>query len=162
MSLTYSPPLTSIAVVSVLALFANSTSVLADIIKIEFTKFDAYSKEIVHINSGDVVEWIPTNEGHNVEFLIAPEIDFLPKKSKMNEFYTLIFEEPGIYVYGCTPHLNTGMLGVIVVNNDFHNIEHVNNLKLSPVAVSVLKRMLKKASSISNVKNISSPRPPSQ
>ena len=150
------------AVVSVLALFANSTSVLADIIKIEFTKFDAYSKEIVHINSGDVVEWIPTNEGHNVEFLIAPEIDFLPKKSKMNEFYTLIFEEPGIYVYGCTPHLNTGMLGVIVVNNDFHNIEHVNNLKLSPVAVSVLKRMLKKASSISNVKNISSPRPPTQ
>ena len=89
-------------------------------------------------------------------------IDFLPKKSKMNEFYTLIFEEPGIYVYGCTPHLNTGMLGVIVVNNDFHNIEHVSNLKLSPVAVSVLKRILKKASSISNVKNISSPQPPTQ
>ena len=101
MSLTYSPPLTSIAVVSVLALFANSTSVLEDIIKIEFTKFDAYSKEIVHIIL-DVVEWIPTNEGHNVEFLIAPEIDFLPKKSKMNEFYTLIFEEPDIYVYGYT------------------------------------------------------------
>ena len=151
-----------IAVVSVLALFANSTSLLADIIKIEFTKFDAYSKEIVHINSGDVVKWIPTNEGHNVEFLIAPEIHFLPKKSKMNKFYSLIFEEPGIYVYGCTPHLNTGMLGLIVVNNDFHNIEHVTNLELSPVAVSVLKRMLKKASSMSNAKNIHTTRPPTQ
>ena len=151
-----------IAVISTLTLFANSTEVVADIIKIEFTKFDAYSKETVHINVDDVVEWLPTNEGHNVEFLVAPEIDFLPKKSKMNEFYSLIFEEPGIYVYGCTPHLNTGMLGLIVVNNDFHNIEHVTNLELSPVAVSVLKRLLKKAWSTSNVKNISSPRPPTQ
>ena len=150
------------AIITSLFLFLFSQSVGADIIKIEFTKFDAYSKEIVHINSGDVVEWIPTNEGHNVELLMAPEIDFLPKKSKMNEFYSLIFEEPGIYVYGCTPHLNTGMLGLIVVNSDFHNIEHVNNLKLSPVAVSVLKRMLKKASSMSNAKNISKSRPPSQ
>ena len=151
-----------IAVISTLTLFANSTEVVADIIKIEFTKFDAYSKETVHINVDDVVEWFPTNEGHNVEFLVAPEIDFLPKKSKMNEFYSLIFEEPGIYVYGCTPHLNTGMLGLIVVNNDFHNIEHVTNLELSPVAVSVLNRLLKKAWSTSNLKNISSPRPPTQ
>ena len=151
-----------IAVISVLTLFANSTEVVADIIKIEFTKFDAYSKETVHINVDDVVEWLPTNEGHNVEFLVAPEIDFLPKKSKMNEFYSLIFEEPGIYVYGCTPHLNTGMLGLIVVNNDFHNIEHVTNLELSPVAVSVLNRLLKKAWSTSNLKNISSSRPPTQ
>ena len=150
------------AIITSLFLFLFSQSVGADIIKIEFTKFDAYSKEIVHIKSGDVVEWIPTNDGHNVELLMAPEIDFLPKKSKMNEFYSLIFEEPGIYVYGCTPHLNTGMLGLIVVNNDFHNIEHVHNLKLSPVAVSVLKRMLKKASSMSNAKNISKSRPPSQ
>ena len=151
-----------IAVISTLTLFANSTEVVADIIKIEFTKFDAYSKETVHINVDDVVEWLPTNEGHNVEFLVAPEIDFLPKKSKMNEFYSLIFEEPGIYVYGCTPHLNTGMLGLIVVNNDFHNIEHVTNLELSPVAVSVLNRLLKKAWSTSNLKNIPSPRPPTQ
>ncbi len=154
--------ITKIAVVFVLALFANSGGVLADVIKIQITKFGAYSKEIVHINVGDVVEWIPTNEGHNVEFLIAPQKDFLPKKSKMNELYSLIFEEPGIYVYGCTPHLNTGMLGLIVVNTDFHNVEHVNNLKLSPVAVSVLKRMLKKASSMSNAKNISKSRPPTQ
>ena len=90
---------------------------------------------------------MPTNEGHNVEFLIAPEIDFLPKKSRMNEFYSLIFEEPGIYVYGCTPHLNTGMLGLIVVGNDFHNIEDINEIKLSPVANSVLKRLAKKAKS---------------
>ena len=58
----------------------------------------------------------------------------------------MIFQEAGIYVYGCTPHLNTGMLGLIVVGNDFHNIEDINEIKLSPVANSVLKRLAKKQS----------------
>ena len=150
-----------ITVVYVLVLFANSTGVLADIIKIEFTKFDAYSKEIVHINVGDMVEWIPTNEGHNVEFLITPEMKFLPEKSKMNKYYSMTFKKPGIYVYGCTPHLNTGMIGLIVVDNDFHNIGYIKDIKLSPVGFSVLKRLLEKAKSMSNVKN-STTRPPTQ
>ena len=53
----------------------------------------------MHINSGDVVEWIPTNEGHNVEFLIAPEIDFLPKKSKMNEFLYFDFLKSLVFMF---------------------------------------------------------------
>ena len=90
---------------------------------------------------------MPTNLGHNVEFIIIPEMVTLPKKSKMNEFYSMVFQEAGIYVFGCTPHLNTGMLGLIVVGNDFHNIEDINEIKLSPVATSVLKRLTIKAKS---------------
>ena len=130
-----------------LIVFANSNAVLAKIIKIEFTEFDTYSLEIIHINVGDTVEWVPTNEGHNVEFIITPKMVSLPEKSKMNEPHSMIFQEAGIYVYGCTPHLNTGMLGLIVVGNDFHNIEDINEIKLSPVADSVLKRLAKKAKS---------------
>ena len=103
--------------------------------------------EIIHINVGDTVEWLPTNEGHNVEFIITPKMVSGLKKSKINEFYSMIFQETGIYVYGCTPHLNTGMLGLIVVGNDFHNIEDINEIKLSPVATSVLKRLTIKAKS---------------
>ena len=128
-----------------LIVFANSNAVLAKVIKIEFTEFDTYSLEIIHINVGDTVEWWPTNEGHNVEFIITPKMSSLPKKSKMNEFHSMIFQKAGIYVYGCTPHLNTGMLGLIVVNNDFHNIEDIYNIKLSTVAMSVLKRLATKA-----------------
>ena len=124
-----------------------SNAALAKVIKIEFTEFDTYSLEIIHIDVGDTVEWIPTNEGHNVEFIITPKMVPLPEKSKMNEPYSMIFQEAGIYVYGCTPHLNTGMLGLIVVGNDFHNIEDINEIKLSPVANSVLKRLAKKAKS---------------
>ena len=130
-----------------LIVLAVSNAVAAKVIKIEFTEFDTYSLEIIHINVGDTVEWLPTNKGHNVEFIITPKTVSLPTKSKMNEFYSMIFQEAGIYVYGCTPHLNTGMLGLIVVGNDFHNIEDINEIKLSPVATSVLKRLTIKAKS---------------
>ena len=130
-----------------LTAFTSSDAALAKVTKIEFTEFDTYSLEIIHIDVGDSVEWIPTNEGHNVEFIITPRMFSLPEKSKMNEPHSMIFQEAGIYVYGCTPHLNTGMLGLIVVGNDFHNIEDINEIKLSPVADSVLKRLAKKAKS---------------
>ena len=50
-------------------------------------------------------------------------------------------------MYGCTPHLNTGMLGLIVVGNEFHNIEDINEVKLSPVANLVLETLVMKAKS---------------
>ena len=130
-----------------LTAFTSSDAAVAKVTKIEFTEFDTYSLEIIHINVGDSVKWLPTNEGHNVEFIMTPKTVSLPEKSKMNEPYSMIFQEAGIYVYGCTPHLNTGMLGLIVVGNDFHNIEDINEIKLSPVANSVLKRLAKKAKS---------------
>ena len=127
--------------------FASFDAAVAKVTKIEFTEFDTYSSEIIHINVGDSVKWLPTNEGHNVEFIMTPKMVSLPEKSKMNEPHSMIFREAGIYVYGCTPHLNTGMLGLIVVGNNFHNIEDINEIKLSPVANSVLKRLTKKAKS---------------
>tara|TARA_Y100000589_G_C27162175_1_gene633276 strand:+ start:787 stop:1248 length:462 start_codon:yes stop_codon:yes gene_type:complete len=122
-----------------------SNAALAKVIKIEFTEFDTYSLEIIHISVGDTVEWLPTNEGHNVEFIITPKTVSLPEKSKMNEFHSMTFEKAGIYLYGCTPHLNTGMLGLIVVGNDFHNIQDIKEIRLSPVANSVLERLITKA-----------------
>ena len=130
-----------------LVVFSNSNAVSGRVIKIEFTEFDTYSLEVIHINVGDTVEWLPTNSGHNVEFIITPQMVPLPEKSKMNEFHSMIFEEAGMYVYGCTPHLNTGMLGLIVVGNDFHNIKDTQQTKLSPVANSVLERLVAKAKS---------------
>jgi hypothetical protein len=40
-----------------------------------------------------------------------------------------------------------GMLGLIVVDNDFHNLEKVNKVELSYVANSVVDRLIKIAQS---------------
>ena len=115
----------------------------AEIVQIEFTEHDSYSIEVAHINVGDTIEWLPKNEGHNVEFLTGPNMSVLPPKSEMDEMHSLVFTVPGVYLYGCTPHKNMGMLGLIIVGNDFHNLEEVKSIQLPNVAASVLSRLIK-------------------
>ena len=130
-----------------LALLIISKGTLAKTIQIEFTENDSYSIEVAYIDVGDTIEWLPKNKGHNEEFLAGPDMDALPNNSKINEFHSIFFKTPGVYLYGCTPHLNMGMLGLIVVDNDFHNLEKVNKVELSYVANSVVDRLIKIAKS---------------
>ena len=119
----------------------------AEIIKIKFTEDDSYSIEVAHIDVGDTIEWLPKNEGHNVEFLAGPKMNSLPTKSEIDEVHSVVFTVPGIYLYGCTPHVNMGMIGLIIVENDFHNLEKIKNIELPLVATSVLKRLIRIAQS---------------
>ena len=115
--------------------------------KIDFTADDSYSIEVARIEVGDTIEWLPRNQGHNVEFLAGPNMGSLPKKSDLNAGYEVTFDLPGVYLYQCTPHGNMGMLGLIVVGNNFHNIEKIEALELSRVAKSVLQRLIRTAKS---------------
>ena len=117
----------------------------AETIKIEFTEDDSYSIEVAHIDVGDTIEWLPKNEGHNVEFLAGPKMNSLPTKSKIDEVHSVVFKVSGVYLYSCTPHGNMGMLGLVIVGNDFHNLEKLKNIHLSHVANSVLKRLIRTA-----------------
>jgi pseudoazurin len=137
----------SLILFTIITLQLSSNIILADTIEIEFTENDSYSVEVARINVGDTIKWLPKNEGHNVEFLAGPEMTSLPKESKIDEVYSVVFKVPGVYLYQCTPHGNNGMLGLIIVNNDFHNIEKVRKIQLSTVASSVLARLIRIARS---------------
>ena len=119
----------------------------AETIQIDFTADDSYSVEVAKINVGDTIEWSPKNEGHNVEFLGGPDFSSLPEKSDLNAFYSVTFNSEGVYLYHCTPHGNTGMLGLIIVGNDFHNLKNIESIKLSRTANSVLERLIRIAKS---------------
>ena len=131
----------------VLAAMLMAKQAMAEVIQIEFTQFDTFSIEVANIGVGDTVEWLPKNKGHNVEFLAGPDMADLPPKSNMNEFHSVLFERPGVYLYGCTPHLNMGMLGLVVVGNDLHNINEIGNTDLPNVAKSVLMSLIRDAQS---------------
>ena len=119
----------------------------AETIQIDFTADDSYSVEVAKINVGDTIEWLPKNEGHNVEFLGGPDVSSLPEKSDLNAFYSVTFNLPGVYLYHCTPHGNMGMLGLVIVGNDFHNLKDIEEIELSRVAKSVLQRLIRIAQS---------------
>jgi len=119
----------------------------AETIQIDFTADDSYSVEVAKINVGDTIEWSPKNEGNNVEFLGGPDFSSLPEKSDLNAFYSVTFNLPGVYLYHCTPHGNMGMLGLVIVGNDFHNLKDIEGIELSRVAKSVLQRLIRIAQS---------------
>ena len=116
--------------------------VVADTVKIEFTADDSYSIEVANIGVGDTIEWLPKNEGHNVEFLAGPNIDSLAEKSDIDVSHSVTFTLPGMYLYQCTPHGNMGMLGLILVGNNFDNLDKIEEVELSRVAKSVLQRLI--------------------
>ena len=115
---------------------------VAKSIQIEFTEDDSYSVEVARIEVGDTIKWLPKNEGHNVAFLAGPKMNALPANSKIDAPHSVIFKVSGVYLYGCTPHGNMGMLGLVIVGNDLHNLDVIKKIKLSPVATSVLKRLI--------------------
>ena len=101
-----------------------------------------YSEDVVHIEVGEAVTWLPTDKGHNVEFIAAPEGFDIPKKSKLGKEYTMTFEIPGIYLYQCTPHKGMGMIALVVVGHDTTNKDAVAKAKVVGKSKKKLKALL--------------------
>ena len=118
-------------ILSVISLFVFSNAVYGKTIQIAFTEYDSYSIEVAHVDVGDTIEWLPKNEGHNVEFLGGPNINTLPEKSKLNAFYSVTFDLPGLYLYQCSPHAAMGMIGIVVVGGDTSNMDAIKGKKVT-------------------------------
>lgn len=90
-----------------------------------------YSTDVLHVNLNDTVTWLPTTKGHNVEFIEAPESADLPKKpSKVNKEFSYTFNEPGIYLYQCSPHKSMGMIALVVVDGNLSNIDDIASTRV--------------------------------
>ena len=76
-----------------------------------------YSQDIARIDVGDTITWLPTQKGHNVEFIAGPDGWEAPKKSKLGKEYAYTFDTPGVYLYQCTPHKSMGMIAIVVVGD---------------------------------------------
>ena len=131
----------------ILLLILFSKSTFAGNIQIEINDDETYSIEVARVDIGDTIYWLSNGEGHNVEFFAGPDMTSLPKGSEIDTDHSVIFNKSGIYLYGCTPHANTGMIGLVVVGDDLHNLEGIKNIQLSVVAKTVLERLLKTAQS---------------
>tara|TARA_Y100000590_G_scaffold423467_1_gene529381 strand:- start:138 stop:566 length:429 start_codon:yes stop_codon:yes gene_type:complete len=90
-----------------------------------------FSEKIVFVDVNDTVFWLSTDKGHNVEFIAKGGVpEGVEKfKSKISKDTEYKFTIPGIYAYWCTPHKSMGMIGFVVVGNDFSNIDSINNVK---------------------------------
>ena len=125
-----------------LALLFTSSSVLAENLTIEMTSNRSFSVEIAMIDVGQTIEWLPTAKGHNVEFRLGPDAAKLPKKSSFSKPISIKFDTPGTYFYWCTPHKNSGMIGLVVVGGDTSNIDKIAELDLAGMSSSKLAKLI--------------------
>lgn len=138
------------AVAALVALaFALPTGALAEDTTVEMlNKRDdgakmVYSQDIISIDVGDTVTWVPTAKGHNVEFIAGPEGWKAPKKSKLGKEYSYTFDVPGVYVYVCTPHKTMGMIGIVVVGELTQEaVDAVKDTKLGGKSKDKFKELL--------------------
>ena len=101
-----------------------------------------YSQDIAEVELGDTIKWLPTQPGHNVEFVAGPDGVELPKKSYINREFSMKFETPGIYLYVCSPHSLMGMIGIVIVANNTSNKEAIANYDIGGRANKKLKSLL--------------------
>ena len=101
-----------------------------------------YSEDIARIDVGDTITWVPTDKGHNVEFIAGPDGWDAPKKSKLNKEVAITFDTPGVYLYQCTPHKSMGMIAMVVVGDDTSNLDAVAGAKARGKSKKKLKDLV--------------------
>ena len=102
-----------------------------------------YSQDIATIDVGDTILWLPTNKGHNVEFIAGPDGWEAPKKSKLGKEYAYTFDTPGVYLYQCTPHKSMGMIAIVVVGDlTQEGVDAIRDAKVTGKSKKKLKELL--------------------
>src|SRR3546814_20903172 len=70
-----------------------------------------YSSDLVRIDTGDSVTFVPTTKGHNVQSIQGMRPDGAEEiELGFNKAGTITFTTPGIYGIRCTPHTGAGMV----------------------------------------------------
>ena len=100
-----------------------------------------YSLDVIKVNVGDTVTWLPKTKGHNVQFIKAPDGIKKLSKSKLNKKYTYKFEKSGMYLYQCTPHKSMGMIGLVIVDDDLSNKKDIAKAKVFGKSKKKLKKL---------------------
>ncbi|MAM59923.1 pseudoazurin [Maritimibacter sp. UBA3975] len=75
-----------------------------------------FEPAFVEAAPGDVIRFVPTDKGHNVESIDGMLPDGVESfKTKFNEAFELTVDAEGVYGVKCTPHFGMGMVALIKV-----------------------------------------------
>ncbi|MCH2165354.1 MAG: pseudoazurin [Marinovum sp.] len=87
---------------------------------------------ITVIEAGDAVKWVATDRGHNSASSKDMIVDGSEAwKGKINDEIEVKFDTPGFYGYQCTPHVSSGMVGLVIVKGEgmMDNLEAIKGVR---------------------------------
>ncbi|WP_418594964.1 pseudoazurin [Ponticoccus sp. (in: a-proteobacteria)] len=101
-----------------------------------------FEPAFVKAEPGDVIHFLPTDKGHNVESIDGMLPDGVEGfKTKFNDAFELTVDAQGIYGIKCTPHYAMGMVAVIQVG-DAVNLDRAAEVKQKGKAKARMAELL--------------------
>ena len=106
-----------------------------------------FSPSFLHVEPGDTVTFIPVDKGHTA----GAVLDMIPAEAptwegKTDEEFTVTFTVPGLYGFKCQPHFSMGMVGLIQVGDDRHNLKDLMDVRLPGKAQARMMELFAKTS----------------
>ena len=106
---------------------------------------NVFTPDILHVQLGDTVTFIPTDNGHNT----ASKRGMLPEgaepwNSPMDAEFSVTFTVEGVYGYVCVPHYEMGMVGLIVVGDGMANLEDAKDVRQAGSARSAFRALFER------------------
>ena len=107
-----------------------------------------FEPDFVKAEKGDVVRFVPTDKGHNVQSIKGMLPEGVEKfKTPYNEEFALELTEDGYYGIKCSPHYPMGMVALISVGNPA-NEEQAKKAKNPPKARKLFKQLFEQAEGV--------------
>jgi halocyanin-like protein len=85
----------------------------------------AFRPAAIHVDTGTTVTWQWADKGRE-HSVVAEDGAFDSGGTQASGTYRYTFETDGIYRYFCAPHKGTGMLGAVVVGNDYPTVNQAD------------------------------------
>lgn len=73
-----------------------------------------FEPPFIKVEPGDTINFVPTDAAHNTASSYVPD-SAETWNSPTGEPFSVTFQEEGIYLYNCQPHMALGMFGVVQV-----------------------------------------------
>lgn len=130
-----------------LAAHANAAEVRIETLNKSGNQRFAYAPELVRIEPGDTVMFVPTDKGHNtvsIDGMVPNRVE--PINIGFNKAGAVTFDRPGVYGIKCTPHVGLGMVALVVVGDSAVDDEaRAAAAKLPPKARQRMVTLLEQA-----------------
>jgi len=106
-----------------------------------------FAPVVIKIAPGDTVRWenMPTHNVETIDGLVPEGTEKI--NSPMGENYQHTFEEEGIYIYQCTPHIGAGMGGAVIVGEPI-NLEAIKAAEVTGGVRRVVRQAVSAAESM--------------
>jgi pseudoazurin len=91
----------------------------------------AFEPAAVKAEPGDTIRFVVVDKGHDAASIpgLVPE-GFADVKGKISQDLTVTVDQPGAYVFKCTPHFGMGMVALVVVGDAPANLDAVKAAKM--------------------------------